>query len=463
MKDELAQAAFKEKLEELQLQRNLKLGKAGKGSKGDQVALAKSKVRGWNRRVGLRRRKGPKKAAESGPKVEGEDDDANSVEVASPPTSSRPDLVENDRADRQSIHSGRRSAEGSVASVNESGTPPSMSADDAATASPRSPASPTLATSSTYFPPAYRPASVRSFSNRPSTSNRAGSSRAGVVHTTHDHSQVVLSGPEKTQAPGYYPAPATEDGEVALAIASRSDGKARMIDPPDVETCPVAERDQQTRHIATDDKRVLEQMRLGASAPPNSSRTEETDDQATSLTGPSAPTVEIDQDGFELPLHETEVVPDSALGSVEASTISHVSDAFPPPPSKPKNVVDAKPVPSTVLEPQFDERHILPSAPPLNQEINAPSAPPLMEEDDDDLGSKGGVVASAPPLSLDDTAQDSPSAPHEVVTEHEQYESDREEDGEDGDYEAFSQVTPPSRSTNANTTAPPLFLPRYEP
>ncbi|GMK56297.1 hypothetical protein CspeluHIS016_0301370 [Cutaneotrichosporon spelunceum] len=129
-----------------------------------------------------------------------------------------------------------------------------------------------------HMPPAYRPASVRSLGV-----DQAGpSSSRALVPTTHN----VLS-PEKASVAGFYPAPATADAEQAQEVARRADAKAPIVIPPE-------EEERRAMHVATDDKRELERMRLGASAPPVT-RVENEDG-----AGPSAPNFEVDGEGFEM-------------------------------------------------------------------------------------------------------------------------------------------------------------------
>lgn len=225
----------------------------------------------------------------------------------------------------------------------------------------------------TYFPPAYRPASVRSLqlSHRPGPSSTGPAIPVGSQHSTPTSPPVV----EKTTAPGYYPAPATEDSEVALAVASRSDGKQRMDAPPQQDE----DEETRVRHIATDDKLVLERMRLGGSAPPQHGGQDD---------GPSAPTVEVDDQGFELPDEDAEANHEPpTLGPVIAESSSSVLPA--PPRQRPMafRVYSHADLAETL---EVDESHLLPSAPPPAHEDHlVPSAPPLSlpEEDDDETPS----------------------------------------------------------------------------
>ena len=260
---------------------------------------------------------------------------------------------------RRSSDTNRVPSDASQTSVERSGPPGSsdnITSDDTNTNETSSSGfsrSATQPPTATYFPPAYRPASVRSLQVQPSGS----SSR--LPPTAPPTAPAV----EKTTAPGYYPAPATEDSEVALAVASRSDGKQRMDAPP-----PDEEEEQRVRHIATDDKHVLERMRLGGSAPPQHESEED---------GPSAPTVEVDDQGFELHDHEHEHDP-RELAPVVASS----SSALPAPPQRLMHRVYSEADLAETME--VDESHLLPSAPPPAHEDHlVPSAPPFMPEEEE--------------------------------------------------------------------------------
>jgi hypothetical protein len=243
----------------------------------------------------------------------------------------------------------------------------------------------TQPSTATYFPPAYRPASVRSLQlhrqSGPSTSGPVVS--AGSQHSTPQSPPVV----EKTTAPGYYPAPATEDSEVALAVASRSDGKQRMDAPPPQDE----EEETRVRHIATDDKLVLERMRLGGSAPPQHGGQDD---------GPSAPTVEVDDQGFELPDEDTE---ESREPPVLAPVLGEASSSILPAPPRQRPMVFRVYSHADLAETlEVDESHLLPSAPPPAHEDHlVPSAPPLtLPEDDDDVESPS--APTAPSFDLED-------------------------------------------------------------
>jgi hypothetical protein len=260
---------------------------------------------------------------------------------------------------RTSIESARSSPRSSFQDTRSTSSTPSPVAER----STETPAEQPNPAPTPYFPPAYRPASVRSYhAGEPASSSSRPVSSAPALELP------VLG--DKTRAPGYYPAPTTEGAEVALAVASRSDGKSRMTIPTDVEdeadTSAVA-------HVATDDKRVLERMRMEASAP----------DAAGDGEGPSAPTVEVDDQGFEMPDGD-EIQEQSARAS---------EDVHPDIPAPPR-VVPVRSHPREGSE-VVDERHILPSAPP-QPVLEAPSAPPMLEEVDE--GDEDADVPSAPDI-----------------------------------------------------------------
>jgi hypothetical protein len=155
---------------------------------------------------------------------------------------------------------------------------------------------------------------------------------------------------------------------------------------------PDEEEEQRVRHIATDDKLVLERMRLGGSAP---SAPPDLDQQ----DGPSAPIVEVDEQGFEVPS-------ESALAydpTILAPAISEGSSVLPEPPRQ-------RPMASRVYSQadlaetlELDESHLLPSAPPPAHEDHlVPSAPPLSMPDEDEAGSQSPSAPSAPMFEIGD-------------------------------------------------------------
>lgn len=224
-----------------------------------------------------------------------------------------------------------------------------------------------------HMPPAYRPASVRSLNVAgPSSSSRAPPESP----TPH-----VLS-PEKASAAGFYPAPATADAELAQAVVRRGDAKAPIVVPPE------DEEQRAVRHVATDDKRELERLRLGASAPPVT-RVDNVDEDGA---GPSAPSFDVDGDGFE-----TLATPEGEQeGESPSRSTRHLGvPGLPAPPSS----TPLRSLPTFGTE---SDDHLRPSAPPSPSPSAGPSAPPLSEP------SAPHLAPSAPPLDLEPSA---PSAP----------------------------------------------------
>ena len=330
-----AEAALKDKLSELDEKHRTKKRRNG------NVSVSKTKVKRWAN--GLRRRKG--------------EETINVIEEE--PTQPK----------TPSLHT--------ISDV--------MAGDTTSSESPRSssPTEPSPETSQEtmegpFLPPEYRPASVHS--------QRAGGSRQREAEETGSSTM------DKTRAPGYYPAPATRDGEEAMEVVSRAEGK-RPLPPPQ----------EEVRHIATDDKRVLEQMRLGASAPPASDEAE---------AGPSAPHVEVDQDGFE------------RADDIDMSPVM--------PPTAPLHP-DIPAPPQPTLQ-RFDSPP-MPSAPPVAAPLDTPSAPPAPPSEP-----SSPPAPSAPPLLEEPVPE--PSAPTFTPEE-------------DGELE--------SEQPHAEPEVPRLFLPKYEP
>lgn len=471
-------SALREKLEEIDKLTRGKHGSAPGNSVPKQrkerergpTALIRTKVRSWNQGVGLlRRRKGGLGPTRSNtPSIEVIDDDKydhrNTGRGSSDTERTTPTVASHSSNDRAGT-SGSGSGEATTSDTNE--TPSSSELSRTVT----QPLPPTGANgTATYFPPAYRPASVRSLQMRPppaSSSSRPNQTSGTLPSDSPEGSgetDVTTHSPrEKTNAPGYYPAPATEDSEVALAVASRSDGKRRMdVAPPSDEEEEEANR---IRHIATDDKQVLERMRMGASAPPTQ-LTAGFAGAGNEEEGPSAPEVEVDEQGFER--HDPAIlhVP-PPLEEGEGS-----SSQFPrPPPQRPNlsyrlysqddlaaslGVDDHHLVPSA--PPPAHPDHMAPSAPPLHlgEELSVPSAPAFPEDDhdhdhnhsfeNDESGADGGDEYTR--TDTNDTRDSDESAPSAPVLRQETAAEEEEEEGD--------RAIPEGQTRNPS-------LPLYEP
>ncbi|ORX36343.1 hypothetical protein BD324DRAFT_609014 [Kockovaella imperatae] len=239
-----------------------------------------------------------------------------------------------------------------------------------------------------FFLPAYRPASVRSYNMHDASGSSAPSrsrSPPGLDADGDEQASRMPRGTDKVGAPGYYPAPTTPESEAALAAVQRSEGKTALPRP----SSPLAfEREQQSSsmaHVATDDKRVLERMRLGGSAPSAPAM------EGVTEAGPSAPVVEVDAEGFEA----VDLAQD--VGSSSASKPSRPVPGHLPEPPRP---VRHSLIPENPLA-RHDSLHLLPSAPPATageDDSMGPSAPPMEEEE--------SVPPSAPPINLNNDDED---------------------------------------------------------
>ena len=404
-----AEEAFKEKLAELEQQH-----RATK-RKDDAAGYSRVKVTKWTKR--LRRRKGKGQVGRERPDIqimEGEGNKTVEEENNVPGTrasSTTPTTVSSVMADSSeerptgSTTSPEQESSGTTGTTDGSPNPQ----DDSPVAGP------------TYFPPAYRPASVRSY--------RADDSRpmpSGLVYRRSNSEQSPppsgSSGVvEKTRAPGYYPAPATEEYETALAVVTRSEGKLRVFE------VEIDEENQAlVRHIATDDKRVLERMRLDASAPP-ASQPDMDQEQ-----GPCAPNVDLDQDGFERSDQEEEV-----RSSLVDQVVSPHPDIPPPPhPTRHRSWREEHDDACHETMEQLDELSLLPSAPPADHSSTLLFSP------------VDPALPSAPPMEDDEGAGGSDSAP--PAPEDEGGEEEREDQTERSE-------------AHQHPIRPGLFLPRYEP
>ncbi|RSH87838.1 uncharacterized protein EHS24_000356 [Apiotrichum porosum] len=370
-------------------------------------------------------------------------------------------------------------------------TSSSASSPPAASASSPTAASGGPSTAMPHMPPAYRPASVRSMQAGPSVP--PGSNAAAGASSASSAALASALSPEKVAAAGFYPAPATEDAEVAQAIAHRADAKSPIIVPPE------EEQERERRHIATDDKRELERLRLGASAPPVV-RTDNADfgggggggGDGDESGGPSAPSFHVDAGGFEVFPPEDDVDGEADAGPshpAQSPASLRVITGIPAPPvrGKQRSLYTFSSAPSspvgggggggggvgmTPLSP-------LPSAPPGHDQLSVPSAPPLHGHDDD----AADRTPSAPPL---------PSAPpphghDEVVPSAPAFAPDDDGQGHDPEHHAADHGTadhdldhdldavslhhsvpgPDHPHHDADSTSLSVsghrFLPRYEP
>ena len=338
--DSAARVILDEKLKELEKQHRAKGRKAGS-------AAVRSRVKAW--RQGLRKRNGKQEGAVTAVAMDGNGagDDDIVTSIASAITSG--------------LSSPRQSGLNSVNNLAQHDEEPidhpqiaggSTNGAEAQTLTDTEPQS------TTFFPPAYRPASVRSIP-------MVARSRHSVSPIDEPEHPPAVS--EKTTAPGYYPAPTTEESESALLVAAQSDGKMPL---------PEASPDRTMAHIATDDKRLLERMRMGVSAPPARLRSFE-DEQA----GPSAPPVDVDEDGFERC--------DASPTAPKNDNDPDGSGDLPRPPRRLQyRGISHEAQDDTILRssssPQSDAA--VSSAPPrLADEIISPSAPPMEDDDDDGI------------------------------------------------------------------------------
>jgi hypothetical protein len=459
-----AQAVLDEKMDEL-----TRLYRAKQKKKGSST-LVRKKIRKWNQ--GLRQRKGKGREAvedvDEGIEVVGEEEKPVEPGSTSPNlgrTSTRSSQSPSVRGSTSSDEQRQTSPEqtSSTEDTSQSSQSPNIPPRPGSAPPPEAQAEQAEAGSAPYFPPAYRPASVRSFVlDRAGAGAGAGPSRSARSEDDEDHSSAPTV-TEKVRAPGYYPAPVNEESELALAVASRSDGKARMQVDFEEEG-----RAEHIRHIATDDKRILEQMRLGSSAPlapPNGSTANGADGASAP---PSAPHIEVDEAGFER-LALEEAGPSDPPGPVREFEFDHLP--VPPPPRllqrSMRTFSDKKEQHVT------DERHLLPSAPPsvppsadpyVPSAPSAPSAPP-MDIDDDDHIAASTPVPSAPSFDQHDSAPDETSgrAPASSAPdmEHDDGLAEVEDEVEAEEFEPLAGAgRGTSRSLDGNGV---VFLPKYEP
>lgn len=440
-----AEELFKQRLEELERQH---LQKRRARTKNGQATFVRTKVRVWHK-TNVRKRKNAASPNEDADDEKPDDDVAS--HMASSFTASQTSLASSISSDGRRRRSAMRQiadappqaltasssnqSPDTLVSSDEPSSPasgPSNSPSIQAQSSSDQASSQTQAQSSDAagevpsaygnLPPAYRPASIHGREGEASGSSQSSALRNAAVTA------------EKVAATGFYPAPATAEAEAAQAVAHRADAKAPVNIPADEDQA------RERHHVATDDKRALERLRLGASAPPVA--------RVDGDAGPSAPHIEVDDSGFEtLPVIEED----------EGPSIPFSAPGMPAPPApaalRSLHTFDGA-LERDISTPLSDPSHLVPSAPPMLANDNVPSAPPMPsapppEDDVDDVGSSpqsatAPPAPSAPPMETEEAETDElAGTPTLGETE--------EEDEHAGDMAANLGV-------NGHK-----FLPRYEP
>jgi type II secretory pathway pseudopilin PulG len=489
--DEDAQAKFKERLDELERQYDVR--RRSKSKVHHPSAFVRTKVRVWHKGMRKRKNAGATQNADGEKPTEsfttahvlgGRQSPASSftasrTSVASSARSS-PDGT-NPRVTRRGSSTGSpesgHTPETTLVNTNSdaplsptaSNSRPASSSQPPSTAEPSPQTSPVSGSAEPQYPnlpPAYRPASIHG--------NGEGSSSSQTPGMRN-----VAAAAEKVAASGFYPAPATAEAEQAQRIAHRGESKASIIVPPE------EEEERERHHVATDDKRQLERLRMGGSAPPVS----RVEDEA----GPSAPHFEVDDSGFELFPAEGQGQGSSSLTVPRSSPLPSPS-LLPAPPSPARltslntfgsfrsadgllrsvshgsardRSLDSAPLSPSVPPMDLDT----PSAPPVASSPMLPSAPPPEDEDEGE-GETTHVLSapsapSAPPLDdLDDGSEYEHE--HELECAHESPSAppaeDEPADDESPDAEAGSRPSSSAGDMHANLgVRGHRFLPRYEP
>ncbi|WVN90464.1 uncharacterized protein L203_105700 [Cryptococcus depauperatus CBS 7841] len=452
-----AEAAFKEKLAELERKHRAKKKREG------QMGFAKGKVKGWNERLTHIRRRKAKKEEENATievlhedKPEEEDLAGTGATVESPvgsgievsPIATPIERLGNTSATTSS-HVAEQSDHQSTAGETSANTH-----------------DPPLTAPTPYYPPAYRPASVESVPAALSTAPPAGPSHscspAGSGPSYTPTNLPMTRQGEKAVAPGYYPAPVTEDDEFALHFASQAEGKERLVDLPRTKS-----EGQRMIHVATDDKQALEKLWNAASAP-------ESNEDFVERQGPTAPEVMVDEIGFELIENHSDHSSTSAMGRIGSA--DSVNSVFPPPPQLSARIAQfhnldslGPSAPPVLSNPSMDE-HLIPSAPPLldaefesedrqnGNSVNVfsvPSAP--LFEDRIYENSHSISVTTSEPLEAQSSGSEAPTTRDlERLTGQEM---EQEYRGESQNQTSASHSASSSRSGSVQG----IYLPRYEP
>lgn len=237
----------------------------------------------------------------------------------------------------------------------------------------------------TTFLPAYRPASIHA---APTAGQEPPPISSASRHLEQDVSEALApytpratdaaeAGPsEKSGRPGYYPAPTTIEQEEAVAVAS---GSGQVQDTEETVT---------SGHVATDDKRVLQQLMQNSSSAPLVEHL----DQSVS----TAPVLDVDEDGFER-------IPGDEGTQSNADAGSATRRMAPGLPAPPRPVYQCS-APHISMIPAMEAFHtpaetpldLLASEPQwtrIHADASAPSAPDFDDEEEDDA-----ERPSAPPL-----------------------------------------------------------------
>lgn len=324
------------------------------------------------------------------------------------------------------------------------------------------------------FPPAYYRAPP----------GDAGPSLPNDDETT-TNGRITEAGPsaramEKRPMPGvgyddYFPAPTTEEQEEAVNIAYNRNVASNAFagdssvgsgsHPADGEhsTAAMPVPTGAGGHVATDDKQVLERLRLAGSAPPpmdgdaaapDAHQAPVTESANQPILHASAPELQVDEDGFE---RMDDLLPPSEM---EEDTVTTSSDVAAYTGGLNTNILPLPPAPVA----QRSLAYARPSSPPrVSSSPVIASAPSAPHQEDPSLGLEG-AQPSAPPLDIDsfDNAQPEaqtqpePSAPGPESAQHDHQAA---EDGDEGT--SSRRFTVPHRTLGidlpADLAAPPAF------
>jgi hypothetical protein len=291
--------------------------------------------------------------------------------------------------------------------------------------------------SASAFPPAYYQAPAAP-SSAPSSPNGRVTDVAPSARAMEK--RAMPAGPEYDD---YFPAPTTEEQEQAVDIAyNRNLGLAQFSGDTSVDGLGTLHAGQSSGrqevpagvggHVATDDKQVLERLRMAGSAPlpgdngnnasvthsdlqpPTTSTAESNEHHHVVPLQASAPELPVDEDGFErldndlLPPDEPMLAGHSNTNGTAITSRSGTTSAFPLPPAPIAQHSLVYTQPSAPLGMHSSS----PLSPlPMAGIPSAPSAPFEIPEDEEEStrpsgSSSGTAVPSAPPLFEDEDTDD---------------------------------------------------------
>lgn len=324
------------------------------------------------------------------------------------------------------------------------------------------------------FPPAYY--RTTSGTALPSTSAASPTEESPTGRVTDVEPSARALEKRPMAGVGYddcFPAPTTEEQEEAvnvaynrnLSVAPGESSATTSAGEGSVAVEPIAAG--AAGHVATDDKRVLERLRLAGSAPPPMDESGVPADidrplESAEIERGTAPALPVDEDGFET--LEDLLPPDEGATSVGQSTVL----PLPPTPIAQRSLAYAQPsAPPGMSSPAIASA---PSAPYDDEPEGiaaVPSAPPLdLDGSESDVDRPEPMAPPLPPNEPEETSEVTSSLSRRFTVPHRTLGIDLPSDL--AAPPAFLRAEDSATSTNgtansATAIGASRYLPRYEP